>query len=1375
MRAGYTDLTITVALNVAVPTSGVYFVDNLRFIPVAANACGGKPNGLACTDGNACTQRDTCQAGVCRPGSPLVCPAPDQCHTAATCNPTTGMCSNPTKPDNSLCDDGDACTQSDSCQAGSCVGSNPKTCTALDQCHEAGTCDPKSGVCSDPAKTDGSTCDDGNACTQSDSCQTGACVGANPKACAALDQCHVAGVCDPGTGICSDPVKDDGSACDDGNACTQTDACQAGGCVGGNPIICAALDQCHVSGTCDPGTGLCSQPVVMDGSPCNDGNACTQVDACQTGTCVGTSPKECVALDQCHVPGLCDPSTGICSNPASPDGNPCNDGDACTQTDACLAGSCAGSNPKVCVATDQCHLAGTCDPTSGACSNPASPDGSPCNDGNACTQGDTCAQGACSGGAPKVCVRIDACHEDGVCDPATGQCSEVTVSCDDQNPCTKDDCDPQACRPEECGAKNGCGHVLTYDPNTCPEPAPAPLVTITNALIATETGIIKAGETIPVTFNLQATAEQTDFSVEFVLFPVELSSSDAEIPGIGLGGTRLATVAAGASEHKIHLILPADVPAGQYQLNAHKYTDGEGLFWEGTAIYTIESAPILPSFDLSGYQADSVSLFIDQESTVDPNSPALYRPLDLFGTLELVARSQDATQVPVRAYVTRPDNSGTLLPLQIWDFKNKAYVTTLLVDGLKADQPQDVLLDLAAAESVAEQLRALVPEQTPVNTQILVTVNEDASLAEGDCAGAPQDCKHQITFPATLFVPPPDPQVLQAKMMSARKGLHAMEATSSAPLRYQYLWQKNGGNQYFRAGIQFSALAEMSADGFTTRVEGSIPVSVVGIGFDALFANLAVTAPLDTPASVSGGIGFLCSSGSCIFPAYSFDALGELEEEFSQKIAGYSTVVVVVVVPVTLQMGVDAKLTIAGSLGATPGAGQFAAITLTPSLIPSVEGWASGGVGIPGLSGGAEARVVLVGATLEAPISGEITAYNSHPNGKVVTGTLREKMTVSGQMLNGTVGLYAEYPTIKWCRAWRIKYPCGIRINRVTKDICSWPGIQLGPWTLYDKQQSLTINTCKPNTCPASTCGTMDDGCGGTLACSTCPAGQHCSENACVPDPVSDAGVNEDGGTSNPDTGADPLATLCLSTGGQVISRNCCTGASPFPETCGGSVGACGCGPGSSAPMDTCSCPAGACFSRTVGCTPDVVGDVVFTGSDLTTQVGNPGGGVAADAACPPGQALIGFEGSLGSVWGISIHRQITAHCGTVKIVGTSVITTAGTNLTTLGRPGESPWTSDCPPNQVVVGFSGRAGSLVDQLAFTCAPLVASSVTSGAALTVGPATTLTAVGGVGGSAFTPVSCPANEVATMVRVRTGDDMDAFGLACAAGTIGPLSQP
>src|SRR5207244_10755939 len=123
-------------------------------------------------------------------------------------------------------------------------------------------------------------------------------------------QCHAAGTGNPARGTCSNPVKPDGSACNDDNACTQSDTCRSGVCTGGNSVVCAAPDQCHDAGTCNPATGTCSNPVKPDGSACTDGNACTQTDTCQSGACRSGEPRVGPAPDQCHDARTCNAATG---------------------------------------------------------------------------------------------------------------------------------------------------------------------------------------------------------------------------------------------------------------------------------------------------------------------------------------------------------------------------------------------------------------------------------------------------------------------------------------------------------------------------------------------------------------------------------------------------------------------------------------------------------------------------------------------------------------------------------------------------------------------------------------------------------------------------------------------------------------------------------------------------------------------------------------------------------------------------------------------------------------------------------------------------------------------------------------------------------
>lgn len=80
--------------------------------------------------------------------------------------------------------------------------------------------------------------------------------------------------------------------------------------------------------------------------------------------------------------------------------HPCDDGSPCTVGDVCLGGACTPSQPKICEPIDQCHLAGSCDKATDACSTPNAPDETTCEDGDLCTVGDQCVRERC---APGVC------------------------------------------------------------------------------------------------------------------------------------------------------------------------------------------------------------------------------------------------------------------------------------------------------------------------------------------------------------------------------------------------------------------------------------------------------------------------------------------------------------------------------------------------------------------------------------------------------------------------------------------------------------------------------------------------------------------------------------------------------------------------------------------------------------------------------------------------------------------------------------------------------------------------------------------------------------------------------------------------------------
>jgi MYXO-CTERM domain-containing protein len=169
---------------------------------------------------------ERCVSGVCgTPESTVSCAAKDDCHLTGACDRATGTCSAPLAADGAACDDHSLCTTGETCHAGACVAAMTVSCAPGDQCHEAGACDPATGTCSNPPKPDGASCDDGDACTQLELCVAGVC--GHPisrKSCPAPQPCHAAGVCSSPGGACIEAPLPDGTACAGG-------ACIAGSCV----------------------------------------------------------------------------------------------------------------------------------------------------------------------------------------------------------------------------------------------------------------------------------------------------------------------------------------------------------------------------------------------------------------------------------------------------------------------------------------------------------------------------------------------------------------------------------------------------------------------------------------------------------------------------------------------------------------------------------------------------------------------------------------------------------------------------------------------------------------------------------------------------------------------------------------------------------------------------------------------------------------------------------------------------------------------------------------------------------------------------------------------------------------------------------------
>ncbi len=169
---------------------------------------------VTCDDLNLCTTEDLCTEGFCA-GTPVVCEDGLFCNGVATCSAEDGECLPGTPP---ATDDGISCTL-DSCdEEQDLVVNEPDhgLCDDLNQCTE-----DSCGLtgCENPDRE--GTCDDDDACTQGDLCEAGQCLSGlfvcvedcllegdedrDGAADCADEDCALTWICMPSLGTCANP------------------------------------------------------------------------------------------------------------------------------------------------------------------------------------------------------------------------------------------------------------------------------------------------------------------------------------------------------------------------------------------------------------------------------------------------------------------------------------------------------------------------------------------------------------------------------------------------------------------------------------------------------------------------------------------------------------------------------------------------------------------------------------------------------------------------------------------------------------------------------------------------------------------------------------------------------------------------------------------------------------------------------------------------------------------------------------------------------------------------------------------------------------------------------------------------------------------
>ncbi len=285
-----------------------------------------KTNGTSCSDGAWCNGNETCQSGVCTAGTPPACNDGQWCNGVETCNEANDSCDQGTPPN---CNDNINCTV-DSCNEGtvSCIHT------------------PNDGLCSQDAWFD-----TGNTHWVS----TGQCTEKQQKEqeyrnyyCHQTSGCQYTVTSTQWVDNGNTRNKADGTTCDDGQYCTNPDTCTAGTC-GGTARNCSDGVAC-TDDTCDEGNNACVNTPNDSNCPADAWFDTGNTQWVSTGQCTEKQQKEQEYRNYyCHQTSGCQYTVtntqwvdnGNTRNKA--DGTTCDDGQYCTNPDTCTAGVCGGT------------------------------------------------------------------------------------------------------------------------------------------------------------------------------------------------------------------------------------------------------------------------------------------------------------------------------------------------------------------------------------------------------------------------------------------------------------------------------------------------------------------------------------------------------------------------------------------------------------------------------------------------------------------------------------------------------------------------------------------------------------------------------------------------------------------------------------------------------------------------------------------------------------------------------------------------------------------------------------------------------------------------------------------------------------------------
>jgi hypothetical protein len=178
-----------------------------------------------------------------------------------------------------------------------------------------------------------------------------------------------------------------------------------------------------------------------------------------------------------------------------------------------------------------------------------------------------------------------------------------------------------------------------------------------------------------------------------------------------------------------------------------------------------------------------------------------------------------------------------------------------------------------------------------------------------------------------------------------------------------------------------------------------------------------------------------------------------------------------------------------------------------------------------------------------------------------------------------------------------------------------------------------------------------------------------------------------------------------------------------------------------------------------------VLGDTVSSSGLRNT----PPNAVPFSQTCPPGGVVVGYTGTENGTEVTNQLQSLQGFCATLSVHGTSTLAVSTMGSESMPMVGDAAGsvaqTQMCPNGEMVVAFTGRSGSDIDQIAIVCAAIVIDGTYPNYRLSLGEPDQRPPIGNGGGAPFDIIACPTGQVAIGDEGRAATIVNTFGLLCA----------